>query len=274
MWPLPSSQRWTSPQVSAATSERRNPPSDRTDTRARSKWARWAACSGVSVPRPRARGFGAVRRMTDNTSAVRAPDWRWGFAYSDIGCGGSGVFRLYIYLCHNRRWSRRLSPHQQFKPRLNVKYRHWCCGSRHQNWWTRPPRSTPASGWSGSPALPSKMRYGPTWARTGAGPFRRVRRWPPPADQSGDLLATQLAQFQQVGQRRQGYWFSHSGNAAQQVVLLAPHRTPAYRLASSAAKSFSSCSNQAMWDWMRGRTSTTARLRRFFSGERYGNRDR
>ena len=79
--------------------------------------------------------------------------------------------------------------------------------------------------------MPSKMRYRPTWARTGATPFRRVRRWPPPPDQSGDLLATQLAQFRQVGQQRQGYLFSHAGNAAQQVVLLAPHRTPPYRLA-------------------------------------------
>ena len=50
-------------------------------------------------------------------------------------------------------------------------------------------------------------------------------------DQSGDLLAIQLAQFQQVGQQRQGYLFSHAGNVAQQVVLLPPYRTPAYHLA-------------------------------------------
>ena len=80
MRPLPSSQRCKSPQVSAAASLRRNPPSERTATRARSKRARWAACAGVSKPRPRARGFGAVSRITANTSAVRAPAWRWGLA--------------------------------------------------------------------------------------------------------------------------------------------------------------------------------------------------
>ena len=31
------------------------------------------------MPRPRRRGWTAVRRMTASTSAVRAPDWRWGF---------------------------------------------------------------------------------------------------------------------------------------------------------------------------------------------------
>ena len=72
MRPLPSSQRWASPQVSAAASLRRNPPSDSTATRARSKPARSAACSGVSKPRPRGRGFGAVSRITARTSAVRA----------------------------------------------------------------------------------------------------------------------------------------------------------------------------------------------------------
>ena len=46
MRPLPSSQRCKSPQVSAAASLRRNPPSDNTATRARSKRARSAACSG------------------------------------------------------------------------------------------------------------------------------------------------------------------------------------------------------------------------------------
>ena len=40
MRPLPSSQRCTSPQVSAAASERRNPASDSTATRARSNLAR------------------------------------------------------------------------------------------------------------------------------------------------------------------------------------------------------------------------------------------
>ena len=45
MRPLPSSQRCTSPQVSDAASERLNPPSDSTATRARSKRARSAACS-------------------------------------------------------------------------------------------------------------------------------------------------------------------------------------------------------------------------------------
>ena len=73
MRPLPSSQRCTSPQVRDEASERLNPPSDSTATRARSKWVRSAACSAVSKPRPRARGFGAVSRMTDKTSAVRAP---------------------------------------------------------------------------------------------------------------------------------------------------------------------------------------------------------
>ena len=37
-----------------------------------------AACSGVSKPRPRLRGWTAVSRITASTSAVRAPDWRWG----------------------------------------------------------------------------------------------------------------------------------------------------------------------------------------------------
>ena len=46
-----------SPQVSATASERRNPPSDSTATRARSNSARSAACWGVSIPRPRAPGF-------------------------------------------------------------------------------------------------------------------------------------------------------------------------------------------------------------------------
>ena len=58
--PLPSSQRTTSLQVSDAASERLNPPSDNTATRARSKRARWAACSAVSKPRPRLRGWTAV----------------------------------------------------------------------------------------------------------------------------------------------------------------------------------------------------------------------
>ena len=71
--------RCTSPQVNAAASERLSPPSDSTATRARSNLARSAACAVVSTPRPRARGFGAVSRITASTSAVRAPDSRWGF---------------------------------------------------------------------------------------------------------------------------------------------------------------------------------------------------
>ena len=31
------------------------------------------------MPRPRLRGWTAVSRITASTSAVRAPDWRWGF---------------------------------------------------------------------------------------------------------------------------------------------------------------------------------------------------
>ena len=69
MRPLPSSQRCTSPQVRDEASERLNPPSDSTATRARSTRARSAACSAVSKPRPRLRGW----------TAVRAPAWRWGF---------------------------------------------------------------------------------------------------------------------------------------------------------------------------------------------------
>ena len=36
------------------------------------------------MPRPRLRGWTAVRRITARTSAVRAPDWRWGFAESSV----------------------------------------------------------------------------------------------------------------------------------------------------------------------------------------------
>ena len=43
MRPLPSYQRTTSPQISAAASERRNPPSDSTATRAKSSLALSAA---------------------------------------------------------------------------------------------------------------------------------------------------------------------------------------------------------------------------------------
>ncbi len=50
MRPLPSSQRWTSPQVSEAASERRRPVSDSTATRVRSNFPRSAACSAVSKP--------------------------------------------------------------------------------------------------------------------------------------------------------------------------------------------------------------------------------
>ena len=56
MRPEPSSQRWTSPQVSDEASDRRNPPSDNTATSARSSLARSAACTAVSMPRPRFRG--------------------------------------------------------------------------------------------------------------------------------------------------------------------------------------------------------------------------
>ena len=34
------------------------------------------------MPRPRRRGWTAVSRITASTSAVRAPDWRWGFRQS------------------------------------------------------------------------------------------------------------------------------------------------------------------------------------------------
>ena len=67
------------PQVRAAASERLKPASDSTATKATSNLARSAACSTVSKPRPRLRGWTAVSRITASTSAVRAPDWRWGF---------------------------------------------------------------------------------------------------------------------------------------------------------------------------------------------------
>ena len=80
MRPEPSSQRTTSPQVRDEASERRNPASESTATRATSNLPRSAACSAVSKPRPRLRGWTAVSRITASTSAVSAPDWRWGFA--------------------------------------------------------------------------------------------------------------------------------------------------------------------------------------------------
>ena len=57
MRPLPSSQRCTSPQINAAASERLSPASDSTTTRARSNLPRSSACSAVSKPRPRLRGW-------------------------------------------------------------------------------------------------------------------------------------------------------------------------------------------------------------------------
>ena len=80
MRPLPSSQRCTSSQVREEASERRSPASDRTATRATSNLPLSAACSGVSKPRPRRRGWTAVSRITASTSAVRAQTWRWDFA--------------------------------------------------------------------------------------------------------------------------------------------------------------------------------------------------
>ena len=79
--PLPSSQSWMSPQVRAAASERRNPPSDSTATRARSKRARSAAWAGVSIPVGDAlAGLHRSEFPYDGQhAAVRAPAWRWGF---------------------------------------------------------------------------------------------------------------------------------------------------------------------------------------------------
>ena len=79
MRPLPSSQRWTSPQVRDEASERLNPASDSAATRAKSNFPLSAACSAVSKPRSRLRGCTAVSRMTARTAAVRALDWRCGF---------------------------------------------------------------------------------------------------------------------------------------------------------------------------------------------------
>ena len=79
MRPELSSQRCTSPQVRDEASERLSPASESTATRAKSNFPLSAACSAVSMPRPRFRGWTAVRRITASTSAVRAPDWRWGF---------------------------------------------------------------------------------------------------------------------------------------------------------------------------------------------------
>ena len=79
MRPEPSSHCCTSPQVKAAASLRLSPASESTATSAASDFSLSAACSGVSKPRPRLRGWTAVRRMTARTSAARAPDWRWGF---------------------------------------------------------------------------------------------------------------------------------------------------------------------------------------------------
>ena len=66
--------------VRAEASERQSSASDSTATRATSNFSRWAACSGVSKPRPRRRGWMAVRQITARTSMVRAPAWRWGLA--------------------------------------------------------------------------------------------------------------------------------------------------------------------------------------------------
>ena len=76
----PSSQRRTSRQASAAASDRLSPASDSAATRARSNFPLSAACSGVSMPRPRRRGWMAVSRITASMSLVSAPDWRWGLA--------------------------------------------------------------------------------------------------------------------------------------------------------------------------------------------------
>ena len=57
MRPLPSAQRSTLPQVSAAASLRRSPASESTATSATSKRARAAAYCSVSVPRPRGTRF-------------------------------------------------------------------------------------------------------------------------------------------------------------------------------------------------------------------------
>ena len=76
MRPLPPSHCATSPQVNTAASLRLRPASERTETGARSNLARVAACSGVSRPRPSRQGCEAVRRMTPNKSAVRAPACR------------------------------------------------------------------------------------------------------------------------------------------------------------------------------------------------------
>ena len=50
-------------------SERRSPASESTATRATSNFPHSSACAAVSKPRPRLRGW----------TAVRAPAWRWGF---------------------------------------------------------------------------------------------------------------------------------------------------------------------------------------------------
>ena len=59
MRPLPSSQRWASPQVNAAASPRRNPPSERTAARARSNLLRSTA-AGTSQCRGRGDGAGRL----------------------------------------------------------------------------------------------------------------------------------------------------------------------------------------------------------------------
>ncbi len=74
------------------------------------------------------------------------------------------------------------------------------------------------------------------------------------ADQRGDLLARQAAQFRQLRQQRRGRGRADAGHRLQQVVLRAPHRTGLHR------------GRAARWWW----PSAAARASRCASGRRAG----
>ena len=71
-------------------------------------------------------------------------------------------------------------------------------------------------------------------------------------DQGGDLLAVQRAQFRQIREQCQRHLRSHSGYAAQQVVLLTPYRTVLYPRRRSVSRSSSSCCCLVIWASKRG----------------------
>ena len=79
MRPLPSSQHCMSPQVSAAASERRNPASDRTATRARSKRARSGGLLGRFDTAPAKAGLDGGEADHGQHIGGEGADWRWGF---------------------------------------------------------------------------------------------------------------------------------------------------------------------------------------------------